>query len=142
MLVLKYFGAWVVRARNRRRNGEQPAATDASDTAANTPEPEPGPSGDEEAEVPGAMPQLGPSTAARVSGERVGVPVLYLSGAVVRTAVLDELGLRPCTFTPTFASKLSNQFHCYTNYESELLGPFLPDDGDEGRSQENRDGEA
>ena len=27
-----------------------------------------------------------------------------------------------------YASKLSNEFHCYTNYESDGLGAFLPDD--------------
>ena len=74
----------------------------------------------------------------------------------MRDAVREEMGLRPCSFTPTFASKLSNQvsailsgpsgvgrgavgwteraarrwwqFHCYTNYESSGLGGFLPDD--------------
>ncbi len=33
----------------------------------------------------------------------VPVPVLYLSGAVTREWVADELGLRPNTFRPTFA---------------------------------------
>lgn len=87
------------------------------------------------------------SIAPASQGERVSIPVLYLSGAVVRDAVMEELGLKPCTFTPSFASKLSNQFHCCkscsylkhwetaseltgdtdTNYESTLLGPFLDD---------------
>ena len=57
----------------------------------------------------------------------VPVPVLYLSGAVTREWVAAELALRPCSFTPTFASKLSNEFYCYTNYASTKLGPFQPE---------------
>eukprot|EP01052_Picozoa_sp_SAG31_P021800 SAG31_NODE_1703_length_7495_cov_3.115062_6_plen_266_part_00 len=55
----------------------------------------------------------------------VPVPFCYLSGAVVEEPLWHNLGCRPNNFTPTFSSKLSNQFYCYTNYNSARFGGFL-----------------
>ena len=67
------------------------------------PEPEPAPAGDaEEGGKPGAA--AGAAGAAGATAPApVPVPVLYLSGAVTRDWVKEELGLRPNTFTPSFA---------------------------------------
>jgi hypothetical protein len=70
------------------------------------PEPEPAPAGDaEEGGKPGAAARAaGAAGAAGTTAPApVPVPVLYLSGAVTRDWVKEELGLRPNTFTPSFA---------------------------------------
>lgn len=77
-------------ARTIRLLARQPTGAAASEPE---PEPQQGIGSPEQAEPERAKAKAAP----------VPVPVLYLSGAVTRDWVADELGLRPNTFRPTFA---------------------------------------
>ncbi len=81
-------------ARTIRLLARQP--TGAASAAAG-PEPEPEQQTGRPQQTEGAQAQ------AKAAPEPIPVPVLYLSGAVTREWVADELGLRPNTFRPTFA---------------------------------------
>ena len=83
-------------ARTIRLLARQPTGAATSGDAAG-PEPEPEP----EAEI--GSPKQPELERAKAKTAPVPVPVLYLSGAVTRDWVADELGLRPNTFRPTFA---------------------------------------
>lgn len=49
---------------------------------------------------------------------------------MLRKDIYEDLGFTPSGFTPTFESKLSNQFLTYTNYASERFGPSSEEFGD------------
>lgn len=42
---------------------------------------------------------------------------VLLTGAVMRTVALRELGVRPVQFRPTHSSKLANEFLCYVSHD-------------------------
>jgi hypothetical protein len=48
---------------------------------------------------------------------------------MLRKDIYADLGFTPSGFTPTFESKLSNQFLTYTNYRSERFGESAEDFG-------------
>jgi len=51
-----------------------------------------------------------------------GAALLVLTGAVMEAVAADSLGLRPVAWRPQHASKLGNEFRCYTSYEAPALG--------------------
>ena len=52
-------------------------------------------------------------------------PRIFCTGAVMENSIYLILGLRRNKFEPKHASKLSNEFCCYTNYQSERFGNWL-----------------
>lgn len=42
------------------------------------------------------------------------------------TLARDLLGLKECSFTPTHARNLANEFKCYVNYESPFASDSQP----------------
>ncbi|CAI5741990.1 unnamed protein product [Hyaloperonospora brassicae] len=62
--------------------------------------------------------------------DRILNPCTFITARMLRQDIDANLGFKPSGFTPTFASKLSNQFLTYTNYTSDRFGPSAEDFGD------------
>ncbi|KAG6616361.1 N(6)-adenine-specific DNA methyltransferase 2 [Phytophthora cinnamomi] len=56
-------------------------------------------------------------------------PCTFITAHMLRKDIYADLGFTPSGFTPTFESKLSNQFLTYTNYCSERFGESTEDFG-------------
>ncbi|CAI5723822.1 unnamed protein product [Peronospora destructor] len=68
-------------------------------------------------------------------------PCTFITARMLRKDIYANLGFTPSGFTPTFESKLSNQFLTYTNYISDRFGEStedFEDFDDEKRAQRCR----
>ncbi|CAH0480667.1 unnamed protein product [Peronospora belbahrii] len=54
--------------------------------------------------------------------DKILTPCTFITARMLRKEIYAELGFTPSGFTPTFESKLSNQFLTYTNYSSDRFG--------------------
>uniref|UniRef100_A0AAV1U3F4 N(6)-adenine-specific DNA methyltransferase 2 n=1 Tax=Peronospora matthiolae TaxID=2874970 RepID=A0AAV1U3F4_9STRA len=59
-------------------------------------------------------------------------PCTFITARMLRKEMHANLGFTPSGFTPTFESKLSNQFLTYTNYLSDRFGKSTEDYDDSG----------